>query len=289
MIAGFVGASNVATGPGSFPEKLCNVMGWTCVNVAVGGTGFTHGSRPWLQQAQDLAAECGPDQPDIIFVAGGGNDIRAGVSVKTEAALVHQYLAVNFPNARVISVPGLWNAKGVHPNLSRVVHEMREAALNVGHEVIWHAWEWLIGRPECMEGEIHPNSAGYDVFVRMIRHYLQGGSTAAQWADGIQLAPGVALHSNGVAQCICVDGIVYTQLRVVRTSGTFSLGQTIATVPAWAAASRSSRPRGIPAALAAWDKPAGAYIYPDGRETIRGSGVTSATEVSVFAAHPIGQ
>lgn len=283
----FIGASNVVVG--TWPEKLSQAEGWVSHNYAKSSTYFDQTDMSFLiqlQKAIDDPAFANSDV-DFVFVAGGGNDIRQYISVAAAAKEFHQKADVAFPNARIISIPAPWNDGGVHPFLSRVANEMRNGALAYKHEVIWQAWTWLIGHPEWMDGSVHPNAYGYNQFVKHIRAYLRGDPVTVNYPNTYTLASGVKAHERGTVRCVCIDGIVYLTARLTKDTG-FKFGETIMTLPSWAAASQSENPRPIAGGLTSMDRHAGFYIYSDGRVTLRAAG-TIEHEINISeVSWPIG-
>lgn len=113
-VALFVGDSytvgQMATPVRRWSTVVAREMGWTELNVAIGGTGFVsrypHQSR--LSYAEQVAAVRNPWRVDIVVIAGGQNDFD---ELRTDPAPVFEavsntYAAVaqRFPDARVIAV-----------------------------------------------------------------------------------------------------------------------------------------------------------------------------------------
>lgn len=277
----FVGASNVVSG--TWPEALSARFGWTARNFAVGGTGFGHGAPNSFEQQVMQASESSAfanDTVDYVFIAGGGNDIRASYG-GTFSADTHRVNAcldlarASFPNARIIVIPSLWGDKGLHPNFWRVTNAIADSARARDIEVIWHAWQWLIGFPTHMADTVHPNELGYDRFVEFISKYLRGESTSVNWTGDVNLASGVQAHANGVSRVTCVDGVVSLEIRGIRSVGNWTHDQDVAQIPLWAAASAltvsgSEHNRAIAGGTNAVDRAAGFFVYPSGMVRIRG-------------------
>src|SRR5690606_34253062 len=106
---------------------------------------------------------------------------------------------------RIVVIPSLWGANGIHPNFWHVTNVIATSARERGLEVIWHAWEWLIGFPELMADTVHPNAGGYARFVQYIQKYFRGESTAVNYGGSISLASGLTVHGSGVNTVSCVD------------------------------------------------------------------------------------
>lgn len=286
----FIGASNVRTG--TWPERLCADLGWECHNFAASGGGISTGLFTGHLDRAIASTAFRNQDVDYLFIAGGGNDIRSGVSVEPRISALHAKALKHFPYARVISIPGLWGTGAAHPNLSRVVNEMRNAALAHGHEVIWQAWTWLMGRDasHMVPGDaVHPSYKGYTIFINQIKDYLKDSAMSVNHANQFTLGPNIQEHSRGHAQCICINGIVYLQGRFVKKDGSaFKLGDVVMTVPGWAAASIGGDPRPIAGALTSMDRHAGFYVYSDGTVKVR-TADTGEKEVNIPAtAWPVG-
>lgn len=204
---------------------LSIAMGWTEQNVAAGGSGFTtggSGGRTFLQQAQYAKSQ--NMTPDVVIVAGGRND--GASSVRSNALELFSYLSAQWPAARLITVPIMWDCKGVERNALARADDIRSAALDSGVEVIWHAWTWLYGHPEwtfkLADGslDMHPNDAGYAVIAKYVRQGILGGPTSVTLAR--QQLPSVNTSVPGTGAVQIVDGIVHIQGQIGSVSNIYN-------------------------------------------------------------------
>lgn len=182
----FIGASNVV--PGTWPEKLGAVYGWTVHNHARGGTSFIQGgpsNMPWSAQLEQAISASYPNaEVAFVFIAGAGNDVRAGNNPVSQSQALFTRARQAFPNARVIVLPVMWGHADLNRttealgNLGTVTNTIRESALSSQVEFIeWvHLWHWD-SEAWMVPGEVHFTADGDDRTVQWISRYLSGQST----------------------------------------------------------------------------------------------------------------
>ncbi|MFC7430972.1 MULTISPECIES: GDSL-type esterase/lipase family protein [unclassified Agrococcus] len=267
-VAVFVGASNVT--PWTWPEYLAQAEGWTAKNYAIAGQNLVSGQ--FEAQLDTAIADASFDNATVgyVWIAGGGNDARANYSYAQVLAAMDTLAAkarAQFPNARVIVVPGLWNNLGRHPNLMPVSTAMRDSALTNRCEVIWHAWEWLIGLDSTyMADATHPSAKGYQEFLKYMRAFLRGGNTARNIGPLATplLASGWTVHDRGWVNLECVDGMVHMGMRLQR--GTTAAPTNIAAqtpvinLPKWASLNEVAFPRTLMGFIGGALTPVGCYV-----------------------------
>ncbi|MDD7963293.1 SGNH/GDSL hydrolase family protein [Microbacterium thalli] len=161
---------------------LCARMGWIERNYAVGGSGFSvkgsstavPGGRTFLEQAQQAKAD--GVNPAVIMVAGARNDGTTNVVALAQSFIA--YLKANFPKARIIIIPGLWDATPPPQYLLDRQWDWRTAFLPAKVEIIEGAHTWLFGRPELIDGDlVHPNDDGQDRIANFVFQGVHGKST----------------------------------------------------------------------------------------------------------------
>lgn len=235
-----VGASNCVIG--TWTTKVANALGLTEDNYAIGGTGFMNGSdtNRWRGQADRIVAAYSPggakhgdlERVGYVFVAGGGVDAsNKDVNINTEATHVYSTLAARFPNARLITVPGLWRHNEVWAEIVEVSTRMRRLSMRHGWECIWHGWEWLYNRSDLMESDgNHPNDAGYEVFTDYILAGMRGVNTSLAAAGNF--TPNASWNADPTwrRRVFSLDGFTHVNIEMTRNSdlpveGTHFIGQ----------------------------------------------------------------
>lgn len=232
----FVGSSN--TLPGTWPEKLMNLMGWTTdtgwshVNRAIGGSGFTDGN--WYNQIEAAYTDIGAAEASnvsYVFFGDSSNDVRSVINPSTYRGLVASALGrarTRFPNARVIIVPLIWPSNQwdycpdafngfayLWPSSIANCMERLQYEANANRcEFIEGSWTWMTGHPEFMSAlkDVHPGATGYTEVARWVAAYLRGGGP--QYARSANLLSTIITSSyyefpNDVASFPPVSG--YTE------------------------------------------------------------------------------
>lgn len=113
-VALFVGDSYTvgqdATPARRWSTVVSHRMGWTELNVAIGGTGFVSRfpNRARLSYPEQIAAVRNPEQVDVVVIAGGQNDfndVREDPQQVFEAVSSTYSAAVRrFPDAQIVAV-----------------------------------------------------------------------------------------------------------------------------------------------------------------------------------------
>lgn len=142
-VAAFVGDSYVSgSGPSQRDKRWTSLvsqqMGWIEHNFGAGGTGYwrTSPANPnYLGRVGAVIA----DNPDIVVVSGGQNDIDEFVhdsgSVSEAIARTYAALHAGLPNARIIAVgPSL--PLGDSPSLDALDQRVQAAAQAVGGDYV---------------------------------------------------------------------------------------------------------------------------------------------------------
>jgi lysophospholipase L1-like esterase len=219
-----------------FTTLVSQKMNWSEVNVAVGGSGFIEpGPKEMNYLAQAQQASSQGIEPDVILISGGQND--ASQDPSSAAGAFFDYLTTTWPLARIVVIPGTWNAKAVEPRILTHATAVIAAARSRHIEVLPGAWTWLHGRPELIASDsTHPNDAGYKVMAEWIVQGLLHNLT-------LPTIPAVTVSgaSNYTADgsiLKCSDGIVTFSGWFNKSSNAAYLDK-VCTLPVWAAPSKA--------------------------------------------------
>jgi lysophospholipase L1-like esterase len=268
--------------------------GWTEENYAVGGSGFTVGGefgRTFLAQAQ--LAHANGVTPDVIVVAGGRNDYTTNVIAA--AHTFTDYIEATWPAARLVAVPGLWDANSpiddprspAHPAyvLDRV-WDWRTVFLARNVEMIGHAWSWLFGRPEWVDGDqTHPNDVGYSVIANYITQGLNGHDTRVQ-TGRFTIAPAQGWWNTDLYGEV-IDGTFHLFGGLSKGTGSVAYLDQVATVPAWCAPGAT---RYVPVFTAGGNSPLLAKVTPNGQiQIVTANGTLTRALLFPALSWPVGQ
>lgn len=157
---------------------LAQKLGWTLHNYAVSGAGYIQPNTTYMSEFQTAKADTTYNHGDVSLVVIGGsrnsNDQYSG-SLKTAAQELFQAVSAEYPNARIIAIPLLWDKTPESGYWRYNAASIAEAAILAGIESIPWAWTWNLGREDAFDSEdIHPNEVGTKVIVNYIMRYMLG-------------------------------------------------------------------------------------------------------------------
>lgn len=167
-----------ATNTRSWAYMLAQKLGWTLHNYAESGAGYIQPNTTYMSEFQTAKADKSYDHDDVSLVVIGGsrnsNDQYSG-SLKTAAQELFQAVSAEYPNARIIAIPMLWDKTPESGYWRYNAASIAEAAILTGVESIPWAWTWNLGRENAFDGEdIHPNEVGTNIIVTYIMRYMLG-------------------------------------------------------------------------------------------------------------------
>ena len=162
----------------SWAYKLAQKLGWTLHNYAKSGAGYINPNTTYMSEFNTAKADTSYNHDDVSLVVIGGsrnsNDGYTG-SIKTAAQELFQSVSGEYPNARIIAVPMLWDKTPVSGYWRYNAASVAEAAILTGVESIPWAWTWNLGRENAFDGkDAHPNELGTNVIVNYIMRYMLG-------------------------------------------------------------------------------------------------------------------
>lgn len=170
--------ANTTTNTRSWAYMLARKLGWTLYNYAANGAGYIQPNTTYMSEFQTAKADTSYNHDDVSLVVIGGsrntNDQYWG-SLKTAAQTLFQAVSAEYPNARIIAIPLLWDKTPESGYWRYNAASIAEAAILTGIESIPWAWTWNLGRNDAFDGDdIHPNEVGTNVIVNYIMRYMLG-------------------------------------------------------------------------------------------------------------------
>lgn len=162
----------------SWAHMLAQKLGWTLHNYAKSGSGYISPNSTYMSEFNTAKADKTYDHDDVsLVVIGGSRNSGDGYdgSIKTAAQELFQSVSNEYPNARIIAIPLLWDKKPVSAYWRYNAASIDEAAILTGVESIPWAWTWNLGRENAFDGDsMHPNELGTNVIVNYIMRYMLG-------------------------------------------------------------------------------------------------------------------
>jgi acyl-CoA thioesterase-1 len=139
----------------AWPVLLTNERRWYLNNQATPGTGYVAGGSVSFT---DRVAGAGGTSPDVIVVAGGGEDERESGLVQPRASRLYSDLQRVIPEATIVVVGPIGKSPAPSPNLRAVNEAVRLASDQAGIEFV-EALDWL-ATPGLVQSNGRPTAAG---------------------------------------------------------------------------------------------------------------------------------
>lgn len=160
----------------------------TLKNYAVSGAGFNVDTRTFINQINTAYTDGTLDknQVKLAVLAGGRNDILNYADAKTKIQECVNRLITIFPNARILIVPMLYDAKYIDGNgrdklagLTNGSEEITKYKPNT--ETLKFAYLWLKGETNAIDSDnIHPNYLGAQIIAKYIYDGAYGNYKSRQ-------------------------------------------------------------------------------------------------------------
>lgn len=165
----------------SWAVQVATKLGWTLKNYAIGGAGYIEPNTTYQSEFNSARQDHTYAHEKVSLVIIGGsrnsNDGYDG-SIKIAATALFQQCVNEYPNARIIAIPMLWDNNTVSDYWRYNAGEIEQAAIENGIESIPWAWTWNMGKPENIKNDkIHPNEKGTTIIRNYILRYLTGTYT----------------------------------------------------------------------------------------------------------------
>lgn len=143
--------------------KLQRDLGWVFKPYAVGGTGYVNdgGGQSTFGQRVDKVID---DNPDVVIVEGGRNDVTQTEQLEVAAADVFKRLKAGLPDARIIVVGPIGTANSPDSELT-ARDKIKSAAKTAGISEFVDPIEdnWFSGADASLIGSdgVHPTDDGH--------------------------------------------------------------------------------------------------------------------------------
>jgi lysophospholipase L1-like esterase len=138
-------------------------MGWTEVNMGLGGTGYLaqYWSKGKLNVNYPGVLQTVNFQPDIVIVSGGRNDQWKPM---TSATIYWFYASLRqkFPAAQLFATSPIWGASRKPPAKIALLQSSVQTATRANGATYIDLGNPLVGHPEYMAKDgLHPNARGH--------------------------------------------------------------------------------------------------------------------------------
>ena len=165
----------------SWAVQVANKLGWTLKNYAIGGAGYIEPNTTYQSEFNSARQDNTYAHEKVsLVIIGGSRNSNDGYDdkIKIAATALFQQCINEYPNARIIAIPMLWDNKTVSDYWRYNAGEIEQAAIETGIESIPWAWTWNMGKPENIKNDhVHPNANGTTIIRNYILRYLIGTYT----------------------------------------------------------------------------------------------------------------
>lgn len=174
-------------------------------NYCSAGAGYTAPNTTFQSELNKAKADTSYNHDEVgLVVIAGSRNTNDGYSgaLRTAAVSLYEEVKREFPNARIIVVPMLWDWTPVSNYWRYNSASCISAAREVGVEAVPWAWTWNLGNNTYFPtGGIHPNADGTNVIVSYmldyINHNYTGRTESYSWRDSTNTLALFTVNASG--------------------------------------------------------------------------------------------
>jgi hypothetical protein len=174
-------------------------------NYCIAGAGYTTPNTTFQSELNNAKADTGYNHNEVgLVVIAGGRNTNDGYSgaLRTAAVSLYEGVKHEFPNARIIVVPMMWDWMPVSNYHRYNAASCISAAREVGVEAVPWAWTWNLGNDTYFPtGDIHPTADGTNVIVSYIldwiNHNYTGRTESYSWRDSTYTLALFTINASG--------------------------------------------------------------------------------------------
>lgn len=165
-----------AGAPLPWSSRLCSELGWSCVNLAHGGTGYLQnydGQGSFTAQIPAAVAAA----PNAVFILGGRNELgQENTSTwQNGVAAFYSNLRAGLPSATIYGLSPLWDDDPTPAGIGVMRTVVQAATQAVGGQYL-NLGDLFFNKPDLIvpppvDG-IHPNDAGMDWLKNAVMGFL---------------------------------------------------------------------------------------------------------------------
>nr|DAE21739.1 MAG TPA: SGNH-hydrolase family esterase [Podoviridae sp. ctaUh10] len=174
-------------------------------NYCIAGAGYTAPNTTFQSELNKAKADTSYNHDEVgLVVIAGSRNTNDGYSgaLRTAAVSLYEGVKREFPNARIIVVPMMWDWTPVSNYWRYNSASCISAAREVGVEAVPWAWTWNLGNNTYFPtGDIHPNADGTNVIVSYmldyINHNYTGRTESYSWRDSTNTLALFTVNASG--------------------------------------------------------------------------------------------
>ena len=177
----------------------------TLHNYCIAGAGYTAPNATFQSELNNAKADTSYNHNEVgLVIIAGSRNTNDGYSgaLRTAAVSLYEGVKREFPNARIIVVPMMWDWTPVSNYWRYNSASCISAAREVGVEAVPWAWTWNLGNNTYFPtGDIHPNANGTNVIVSYmldyINHNYTGRTESYSWRDSTNTLALFTVNASG--------------------------------------------------------------------------------------------
>lgn len=174
-------------------------------NYCIAGAGYTAPNTTFQSELNNAKADSSYNHNEVgLVVIAGSRNTNDGYSgaLRTAAVSLYEGVKREFPNARIIVVPMMWDWTPVSNYWRYNSASCISAAREVGVEAVPWAWTWNLGNNTYFPtGDIHPNANGTNIIVSYmldyINHNYTGRTESYSWRDSTNTLALFTVNASG--------------------------------------------------------------------------------------------
>lgn len=174
-------------------------------NYCIAGAGYTAPNTTFQSELNNAKSDTSYNHNEVgLVVIAGSRNTNDGYSgaLRTAAVSLYEGVKREFPNARIIVVPMVWDWTPVSNYWRYNSASCISAAREVGVEAVPWAWTWNLGNNTYFPtGDIHPNADGTNVIVSYmldyINHNYTGRTESYSWRDSTNTLALFTVNASG--------------------------------------------------------------------------------------------
>jgi lysophospholipase L1-like esterase len=237
----YVQANSLNSPTTRFSRQVCDALGLTEYNFALGGTGFlvdrsdVSGDNTFKGQLAEAIADTSIDKSKVkyVFVAGGRNDstlttVPSGGAIGAAIYPIFSMVKNNYPNATLVLIPMLYDSTAMTAVATHLygfftyLFKSATAEYNINVQIIENAFMWLNGRYKMIfnKDKIHPNQTGHNLIARMIIGNLHGRMMCPAIDVSLPFIESLALDSSSFMHIFSdTNGTIWLHGKIRTTNG----------------------------------------------------------------------
>lgn len=188
--------------------KASNMLGLTCKNFAVGGSGFIS-NVTYSQQLDKAHSTVNPDTVKYVVIGGGRNDNSNNLTENIVRDTLNKAKTL-FPNSQIVFIPMMWDNTYLGAADCEKYGVLLAGARKANTWTVQNAPTWGLYKASAMT-DIHPNTAGSEIYAQYIATAIQNNMTTMSRQEVYKDVTMTGLRDSGTFR-VFIDGLTIHML-----------------------------------------------------------------------------